>query len=47
MKEYKVCQVVLPEQGEQVMNHMAKEGWTVVSTAVGGNRFIITFERDV
>ena len=47
MKEYKVCQVVLPEQGEELMNHMAREGWSVVSTAIGGNRFIITFVREV
>ena len=47
MKEYKVVQVVLIEQAENVMNHMARDGWVVISTAVGGNRFIITFERDI
>jgi len=46
MKEYKVYQTALPEQGEQVMNQMAQDGWTVVSTASSGNRFIITFERE-
>ena len=47
MKEYKVVQVALPEQGEEIMNRLAREGWSVASTAIGGNRFIITFVRDI
>ena len=46
MKEYKIRQVVVLTEGERLMNEMAKDGWTVRSTAVMGNRFIITFERD-
>ena len=49
MKEYKVkvVQAALPEDGERLMNQLAQEGWSVASTAAAGNRFIITFERDV
>ena len=46
MNEYKVCQVVVLTEGERLMNEMAKDGWTVASTAATGNRLIITFERD-
>ena len=47
MKEYKVVQLYLPEQCEQTMNHLAREGWTVHSVVAPGNRFVITFERDI
>jgi len=47
MKEYKVVQVILPEQCEQTMNHLAREGWVVHSVVSHGNRFVITFERDI
>ena len=47
MKEYKVVQVVLPEQCEQTMNHLAKEGWVVHSFASQARHFVIVFERDI
>ena len=47
MKEYKVVQVLLPEQCEQTMNHLAQEGWGVHSVVAPGRQFVITFERDV
>ena len=47
MKEYKIVQVVLPEQCEQTMNHLAKEGWVVHSFVSQARHFVIVFERDL
>ena len=47
MKEYKVMQVARLEDGETLMNQLAREGWYVISTAAANNRFIITFERNI
>ena len=47
MKEYKVVQVVLPEQCEQTMNYLAKEGWIVHSVVAPARHFVITFEREL
>ena len=47
MKDYKVVQVVLPEQCEQTMNYLAKEGWIVHSVVAPARHFVITFEREL
>ena len=49
MREYRVIYVTLQSAQEQ-MNHMAKQGWRVVSTSAvddGLNvvKLVITFER--
>jgi len=35
------------EDSEALMNQLAQEDWHVISTAAMGNRFIITFERNI
>jgi len=47
MKEYKILQSASLDEAERLMNQMAREDWVVNSTAAAGNRFIITFERDI
>jgi len=51
MKRYKILKARSPEHAEELMNDMAKAGWTVAATCVwsplAAYQLLITFERDI
>lgn len=49
MKQYKVLEAKSALQAEEMMNAMAREGWTVKTVTYWAKwtyRLVITFERD-
>lgn len=48
--EYKVSEVLKPDELESYMNNMAREGWRVISTVYWTNfriGIIVTLEREI
>lgn len=50
MKQYKVLEAKNSKEAEDIMNKMAQEGWSVISTVYWMNFkaiLIITFEKEI